>query len=594
MKEFLSYALWHDITIGDFFTFIGILAIVFYILDSLVKYFPFFGKVKSFFWDIIADVFKFKRAKRLASSSNIEYILNEIVSELTNELPRGWFNRAKIEWVRKSGPAIIKDKDLILRIRPHDDKDLNFLNAIYYYFSSSIFPENIQIIPAHIKKSTSIYLSKRAIEKKHSFLSDNFEKHFLSDLNDDEQAVVSFYGDYNRIDNFGFFNSAFIREVDSLAGSLRYSHERKNIEKEIKYILNHLKKFENLNQKYLQKDEWYNYLSATSYGFILVAKPGKETEGMAPYLHMARERLKIGIKRLYVLGCHAERTFFNKVVLELSGIKEYIHIDSFKLHKDYRGQLDGTGALFVINPVWENILKGIDSDDEDEIKETKEIKEIKEVKEEITVKNKDQSSIIISEEKLVQVIIDTINTLPKHDGWVFLASLGIKLKQNLPLFNQQHYGCPTLLKLLIKLNAFEVNEEGEGPVKVVHVKIKQNETTSFPCNEQTEISHNELGQKLTENISIAEVEKLSTKLTPEKIDEILILAVQRVSNGDGWASVADIGAYLHKYTNLNYHDYGFKKLKPFIKSRKLFEIKEEQKSPNALAIDCAFFKIKAN
>lgn len=85
---------------------------------------------------------------------------------------------------------------------------------------------------------------------------------------------------------------------------------------------------------------------------------------------------------------------------------------------------------------------------------------------------------------------------------------------------------------------------------------------------------------------------LNEKLTPEKVDEYLIKAVNSVSNHDGWAGIAAVGYYLQTYTPVNYHDFGFAKLKGFLNSRKIFEIKEEQKSPNAKAIDSAFIRVK--
>lgn len=92
--------------------------------------------------------------------------------------------------------------------------------------------------------------------------------------------------------------------------------------------------------------------------------------------------------------------------------------------------------------------------------------------------------------------------------------------------------------------------------------------------------------------AIVPIGTLNEKLTPEKVDEYLIKAVNSVSDHDGWADIAGVGYYLQIYTPVNYHDFGFAKLKGFLNSRKIFEIKEEQKSPNAKAIDSAFIRVK--
>ncbi|MCX6290894.1 MAG: hypothetical protein NT126_03940 [Bacteroidetes bacterium] len=74
------------------------------------------------------------------------------------------------------------------------------------------------------------------------------------------------------------------------------------------------------------------------------------------------------------------------------------------------------------------------------------------------------------------------------------------------------------------------------------------------------------------------------KLTPEKVDEYLIKTVQAVSNHDGWAGIAAVGHYLQTFTPVNYHDFGFPKLKGFLKSRKLFEFKDVKEHPMLKAL----------
>ena len=79
--------------------------------------------------------------------------------------------------------------------------------------------------------------------------------------------------------------------------------------------------------------------------------------------------------------------------------------------------------------------------------------------------------------------------------------------------------------------------------------------------------------------TISPVEVHKEKLTSDIVDAYLIKAVQSVSNPAGWARLAAIGSYLHTYTPIDYRDYNFPKLLGFLKSRKLFEFKEEKTHP---------------
>ena len=79
--------------------------------------------------------------------------------------------------------------------------------------------------------------------------------------------------------------------------------------------------------------------------------------------------------------------------------------------------------------------------------------------------------------------------------------------------------------------------------------------------------------------TINRIEISKEALTKEKVDEYLLKAVQSSANPTGWARIAAVGSYLHTYTSVDYRDFNFPKLQAFLKSRKLFEFKEEKGHP---------------
>jgi hypothetical protein len=94
-------------------------------------------------------------------------------------------------------------------------------------------------------------------------------------------------------------------------------------------------------------------------------------------------------------------------------------------------------------------------------------------------------------------------------------------------------------------------------------------------------------------VSVNPLEVSKEKLTPEKVDEYIFKAIDNVKYKNGWADMAAVGIYLKTYTPIDYHDFGFDKLKAFLKSRKILEIKEEQKSLNAKNIDSALIRVNS-
>jgi hypothetical protein len=86
-------------------------------------------------------------------------------------------------------------------------------------------------------------------------------------------------------------------------------------------------------------------------------------------------------------------------------------------------------------------------------------------------------------------------------------------------------------------------------------------------------------QSKIEPATISPVDVPKEQLTNDIVDAYLTKAVQSVANPTGWARIAAVGLYLHTYTPIDYRDYNFPKLQAFLKSRKLFEFKEEKGHP---------------
>ncbi len=54
----------------------------------------------------------------------------------------------------------------------------------------------------------------------------------------------------------------------------------------------------------------------------------------------------------------------------------------------------------------------------------------------------------------------------------------------------------------------------------------------------------------------------------------VLTIVQETSDDDGWATLGDVGNILTKrYPDFDVRNYGFRKLTPFIKSLKIFDIR---------------------
>lgn len=59
------------------------------------------------------------------------------------------------------------------------------------------------------------------------------------------------------------------------------------------------------------------------------------------------EKFGKGVERIYVMGTSQEKNFVKKVISEIAKLPECRLVEIFKLHRDYREDRNGIGALFI-------------------------------------------------------------------------------------------------------------------------------------------------------------------------------------------------------------------------------------------------------
>jgi len=330
-------------TIINILASIGVFTIVLSFFEKLFKVIPQLDKFRSDFWRLASRKWKHKILEKKAIASEIESVVNETITGLQNELPNGWVPRATIKWVDYD----IKEEDLIegetiLRIRPAENQDVNLINGIYYFFTKSLFPGTKEIIPQNIRKAVTLQILRRTIFDKKPFLSDKFEKGILESAVKSDSSIVGFIEKCENIDGKGFFTGSFLREIHEIASRSQFKNLRNRIEEEINGVLDHVKGFvDNIHKESI----WFRKGPATSYGFLLVAQPLHG--GVEPYIKRIKKCLEKGIERIYVMGTSQEIKFVEKVISAIAKLPECRLVEIFKLHRDYRGDRDGIGALFV-------------------------------------------------------------------------------------------------------------------------------------------------------------------------------------------------------------------------------------------------------
>lgn len=333
--------------------FIGAGALILGFIKILFEIIPKFGRLKSDSERYVAGKLKHKRLVKAAIASDIDTHINEVVSDLQKELPAGWIKKASIEWVKEADETDLDEGELILRIQPLENQDANFLSGVYAFFSRALFPRTKEIIPDNARKAAVLQISHRTISDKKPYLQQRFEDSFLETAVREDPSIAEYLGKYENLDSAGFFTGTFLREIHEIATKARFQELRNRMNQEIDEILIHIEEFitslQGATRKKIPSERWSRVGPATSYAFLLVARP--EHQGTKPYLRQVQKQATQGIERLYVMCAKEQEYFARYVISEIVKLPEYKLVEIFNLNRDYRGTAGGVGALFVVSQI---------------------------------------------------------------------------------------------------------------------------------------------------------------------------------------------------------------------------------------------------
>jgi hypothetical protein len=327
-------------------------------IDFLANFIPQIETLKSKVYLPLAKKKAFKKLSKQAIKSDIKGGVNTAILKFASEFPMGWLKPMEIEWVsNQSSEDFLDDNEIVIRIRPVENQNINFVTAVYYFLRKSFFPKTKRIIPESHLEASVLFTSRKIIQSEKPELKNLFEDYILEPEVDKNVKILNILEKYENIDKQGFFTSTFLREIHAVASEVKWTSMRSEMPREISEILKHIEDFMDHYNNGVKQDKWTDSIPAelwtrlgpvTNYGFLLIAMPYKVTSGVNAYVNRAKNNIQNGIVRLYVFGAESERSFADKVIKAIEfQVPEYKLTERFKLSHDYRGGVGGIGALFV-------------------------------------------------------------------------------------------------------------------------------------------------------------------------------------------------------------------------------------------------------
>ncbi len=336
---------------GLWFTLL-LIVVLLWGLNWLANFIPQLDILRSRILLPLARKYKQRKLVKSAIKSDIRGHVNREIAKMKNYLPSGWVGEMDVDWVETEEPTTLSDDNrIVVRIRPVEDQDRNFVNAAHHYLRSSFFPKTQEVVPKSHYEASVLYVCRKVIEGRSPEAKTIFEDHILEPAIQRHRLIPSHLDDYMELNKRGFFTGTFLRELHLMATDARFTGARGNMTQETAGVIKHIKDFivGFDGEGDMPPDAWYNDGSISKYSILLVAKPVKIQGGIDPYINRARSRFQSGGKRLYVFGSNSESRFANAVISGIEGTIDNIRlVERFDTPFDYRGNEKGIGAVFEV------------------------------------------------------------------------------------------------------------------------------------------------------------------------------------------------------------------------------------------------------
>jgi hypothetical protein len=329
-----------------------IIIILLLILNFFTKIIPQFDLLKARILLPLSKKFKQRKLVKAAIKSDIEGHVNIQIKNFQKYLPKQWIKQIDIDWVSEEDEKqFIEDERVVLRLRPTDCQDKNFINTTYHFLKQIIFPKTNRIVPEAHLESSVMFLCKKIASRRGGNTMTTFEDDLLEPAIQKYKKMPQFLEDYETIDKKGFFMGTFLRELHLVAMEVRFTPQRSNVGAEANGIIKHIKEFINKyeNGKHdIPSSLWYNMTNISKYGLLLVAHPIKAQLSVDAYINRTKEKFDNGANRVYVFGTKSESNFFDAVICGIEKMIPNCELkEKFITPFDYRGNSDGLGALFI-------------------------------------------------------------------------------------------------------------------------------------------------------------------------------------------------------------------------------------------------------
>jgi OST-HTH/LOTUS domain len=426
-------------------------------MQLLAVWLPGVLTVRSKAWRVLASSTTVPTIRHRAIAVAIEEVVNRAVFSLQRHLPNGWIKRARIQWVRRPSVAQLREGDIIIRVAADADPDTNLLQSLYTYFYTALFPNCRDLLPDVLISGIALAITRGSIEHSLPYLLADFDNKLVQRVATEREGVLDQFADCVRLNEYGFLTGPYVRELDHAATGARFTADRDGIPNVAAEITQHMLGFQPLVRLNKPEREWYYEGIGTAYGILLVSKPRETRPGIDAYIRRGQLCVQRGISRLYVIGRNEERDFVYADALLT--IRQFKGVEVFPLLRDYRGDLNGVGALLGLDEMLSKLdlaqrpLNGHNVD------------RSQQVPDQLQQDRTPGDATSGAAHEISNIVEDLIVEMAYYPGaWIPMAKFGAALRRKIPGFTPEQYGAETLTSVLKQVPRIEFDDRGAGSV----------------------------------------------------------------------------------------------------------------------------------
>jgi len=274
------------------------------------------------FWFL--SFFSIKASKNFVQS-NIDGHFLEFKNKYNKEFPGMIPYGVKIQWVTETTEeSIIKNNDVIIRLKPRKNHNENLAKAAYCYVSNSLLPNTRAHFVPLLRKALDLFVTFELLSTQtrsaasNIFLLDIWEPELSSDEN-----LRKYIDNLSSIEESGNFYNILIREYANVGNRIGSKHPTSAIRDELTEFHNFV-----YDLSTRQPSESTNLRFSGLYiniGILLIAKPETLQYGLEAYYRRLRKYLLEGFENIYILASgsnidHAHEVaheFINKIPGEI-------------------------------------------------------------------------------------------------------------------------------------------------------------------------------------------------------------------------------------------------------------------------------------